>query len=86
MIKRKWVSMFLAAVLLVVVTDAAVFYFSHKAGGPRTGIEYVVKPGDSCRKIAFEQKTSVEQIVALNQLTPDCGSLAVGQKLLLPAP
>jgi LysM repeat protein len=48
--------------------------------------EYVVKANDTCIKIAVLYNVSVQSIVLLNNLAADCGSLSVGQKLLVPVP
>jgi LysM repeat protein len=48
--------------------------------------EYVVKPQDTCSKIAILFNVSVNSIVLKNGLSADCASLSVGQKLVIPQP
>ncbi len=48
--------------------------------------EYIVKPNDTCTKIAILYNVSVNSIVLKNGLPADCGSLSVGQKLIVPQP
>ena len=48
--------------------------------------EYVVKPGDTCIKIALLFNVSVNSIVLLNNLPADCATLSTGQKLMVPQP
>lgn len=48
-------------------------------------IEYIVKDGDTCAKIAYDHKTTVESIVELNGLKPEC-KILIGQLLILEAP
>lgn len=47
---------------------------------------YIVKTGDLCGGIALAFGVSVQSIVLLNNLPADCGSLRVGQSLLIPQP
>jgi LysM repeat protein len=49
-------------------------------------LEYVVKAGDFCSSIAVIYKVSIQSIVDLNRLPPDCGTLYENQKLLIPIP
>lgn len=49
-------------------------------------IEYVVKVGDFCSSIAALYHVSVQSIVDLNNLPPDCGTLYENQKLMIPRP
>lgn len=49
-------------------------------------IEYVVKAGDYCSNIASLYHVSVQSIVDLNNLPPDCGTLYENQKLMIPRP
>lgn len=51
-----------------------------------TPFTYIVQDGDLCGAIAFQFKVSIPSIVLLNNLPADCGSLFVGQKLLIPQP
>lgn len=48
--------------------------------------EYVVKAQDTCSKIAILFNVSIPSIVLLNNLPADCGTLSVGQKLIIPQP
>jgi LysM repeat protein len=50
-------------------------------GPPR----YTVQPGDTLATIARQFETTVEAIIALNQLA-DPNQIEVGQQLVLPAP
>ena len=51
-----------------------------------TPFTYIVQDGDLCGAIAFQFKVSIPSIVLLNNLPADCGTLFVGQKLLIPQP
>lgn len=53
---------------------------------PLPPIEYLIKQGDSCSTIAAINNVSVGSITALNNLPPDCGTLYINQKLLIPQP
>lgn len=53
---------------------------------PEPPQEYAVKAGDYCSSIALAYGVSIQSIVELNRLPPDCGTLSVGQKLLIPRP
>jgi LysM repeat protein len=53
---------------------------------PLPPVEYVVAQGDYCSTIAAFFKVSVQSIVLQNSLPADCGTLYVGQKLLVPQP
>lgn len=48
--------------------------------------EYVVKKNDSCSTIAYLYNVSINSIILLNNLSADCTSLSLGQKLLIPQP
>lgn len=48
--------------------------------------EYVIKEGDLCSSIALMYGVSIQSIASLNRLPPDCGTLYVGTKLLIPYP
>lgn len=47
--------------------------------------EYIVQDGDSCLLIALINEVSVESIIMLNGLGPDC-VIAVGQEIMVPRP
>jgi LysM repeat protein len=47
---------------------------------------YQVQPNDTCISIAAAFEVSVQSIVLLNNLPADCGSLSIGQQLLIPQP
>ena len=49
-------------------------------------VRYTIASGNTCLGIALTYNVSVESIVALNKLPPDCGSLTVGQVLNIPRP
>jgi LysM repeat protein len=49
-------------------------------------LEYTVKEGEYCATIAAIFNVSVSSIVLLNNLPADCGTLYVGDKLLIPQP
>jgi LysM repeat protein len=51
-----------------------------------TPFTYIVKEGDLCGAIAFQFKVTIPSIVLLNNLPADCGTLFVGQQLLIPQP
>lgn len=53
---------------------------------PLPPLEYSVKSGEYCATIAAIFNVSVQSIVLLNNLPADCGTLYVGQKLLIPQP
>ncbi len=53
---------------------------------PLPPLEYTVKGGDYCSTIAAFFNVSVQSIVLLNNLPADCGTLYIGQKLLIPQP
>ena len=46
---------------------------------------YIVKPGDTLTKIADEHETTIDEIMALNNLS-DPDTIVVGQRLILPSP
>lgn len=48
--------------------------------------EYVVREGDLCSSIALMYGISIQSIANLNNLPPDCGTLYVGTRLLIPWP
>jgi LysM repeat protein len=51
-----------------------------------TPFTYQVAQGDTCIGIALSFGVSVNSIVLLNNLPADCGSLTIGQPLLIPQP
>lgn len=53
---------------------------------PLPPIEYTVKESEYCSTIAYFFNVSIQSIVLLNNLPADCGTLYVGQKLLIPQP
>lgn len=48
--------------------------------------EHVVSANEYCSSIALRYNVSVQSIVDLNNLPTDCGTLYIGQKLLIPIP
>lgn len=52
---------------------------------PKPPMEYVVKDGDSCLLIAIINDVTVESLIQLNALDPDC-TLTIGTKILVPHP
>ncbi len=48
--------------------------------------EYSIKSGDVCSTIAAIFNVSIQSIVLLNNLPADCGTLYIGQTLLIPQP
>ena len=72
--------------LLIAVAVALTFYFNAKTATVQTNTEYIVKAGDTCRKIASDYNVSAESFMEMNNLAPDCSNLTIGQKLILPAP
>jgi LysM repeat protein len=48
--------------------------------------EYIVKADDLCSSIALMYGVSIQSIADLNNLPPDCGTLYVDTKLLIPYP
>jgi LysM repeat protein len=53
---------------------------------PLPPIEYQVRDGDSCGLIAVIYEVSINSIVDINNLPPNCGVLTVGQTILVPQP
>lgn len=53
---------------------------------PLPPIEYEVKANDTCGYIAVLYDVTVRSIADLNNLPPDCGTLTLGQTLLIPQP
>jgi LysM repeat protein len=53
---------------------------------PLPPLEYFIKQGDSCSTIAAINNVSIISITTLNNLPPDCGTLYINQKLLIPQP
>jgi LysM repeat protein/ribosomal protein L40E len=53
---------------------------------PLPPLEYTIKEGDYCSTIAAIFNVSIQSIVLANNLPADCGTLYVGQKLLVPQP
>jgi len=53
---------------------------------PQPPKEHVVKANEVCSSIALLYNVSVQSIANINNLPPDCGTLYVGQKLLIPIP
>jgi len=51
-----------------------------------TPFSYTVKDGDLCGGIAYQFKVTIQSIVLMNNLPADCGTLFIGQKLLIPQP
>ena len=55
-------------------------------GTPLPPEEHIVTANEVCSSIALRYGVSVQSIAALNNLPTDCGTLYVGQKLLIPIP
>ena len=53
---------------------------------PEPPKEHTVAAGEFCSSIALRYNVSIQSIVDLNNLAPECGTLSVGQKLLIPVP
>ena len=53
---------------------------------PEPPLEYIVKSGDVCSNIAALYHVSLQAIIDLNNLPPECGTLYENQKLLIPRP
>ena len=53
---------------------------------PLPPIEYQVNANDTCGYIAVLYDVTVRSIADLNNLPPDCGTLTLGQTLLIPQP
>lgn len=51
-----------------------------------TPLTYVVAEGDNCIIIAASFKVSVQSIVLQNNLPANCGTLFIGQRILIPQP
>jgi LysM repeat protein len=49
-------------------------------------VEYTIKQGDTCSRIAGLYNVSINSIILANNLNADCGPLSVGQKLTIPQP
>ena len=48
--------------------------------------EHTVQTGETCSLIALNYDVTIQSIAELNNLSPDCGTLSLGQKLLVPQP
>jgi LysM repeat protein len=81
---RKRLILILAVLLVVAAAVAASLYLTFKPPAATTS-EYIVQEGDTCKKIAHDNHTTVESLIELNALTSDC-RIMVGQKLILVAP
>ncbi len=53
---------------------------------PAAPAEYVIKRGDTMRKIAAKFNTSVEAIMAVNPKIKDASKIQAGQRILIPPP
>jgi len=53
---------------------------------PLPPFEYIVQSNDTCSLIAGSFNVSINSIVLLNNLPADCGTLSIGQILLIPQP
>lgn len=51
-----------------------------------TPLTYTIQSGDTCGAIAYQFKVSIQSLVLQNNLPADCGTLIVGQKMLIPQP
>ena len=49
-------------------------------------LRYKVASGDTCAVIAYSFGISLESLIALNGLDPECTDLTDGQELLIPQP
>jgi LysM repeat protein len=56
---------------------------STTAAGP---IDYVIKRGDTMRKIAAKFNTSVDAIMAINPTIKDASKIQAGQRIMIPPP
>jgi LysM repeat protein len=87
---KKYLIIFGAIVLLIALFTALTTF---QTPDPQTAnnttpvsqIKYIVKEGDTCTKIAHDHKTTIDSIVELNGLRPEC-KILVGQLLILAAP
>lgn len=68
---------------MATITEFSTLSNSQPASSTMT-TEYIVKEGDTCRKIADEHKISVESLMETNKLSPDCSNLMIDQKLIVP--
>ena len=48
--------------------------------------EHVVTSGENCGLIALNFNVTIQSIIDLNNLSPNCGPLSIGQKLMIPQP
>ena len=53
---------------------------------PAPATDYVIKRGDTMRKIAAKFNTSVEAIMAVNPTIKDASKIQAGQRILIPPP
>lgn len=53
---------------------------------PEPPLEHIVKIGEVCSNIAAMYHVSIQSIIDLNNLPPECGTLFENQKLLIPRP
>ena len=81
---RKRLLVILAVFLLAIGVVALALYSFPKTTASTPNDEYVVRPGDTCNKIAFEQGIPAESLIEANGLAPDCSDLSVGRTLILP--
>ena len=49
-----------------------------------SGVQYSVKQGDDCQKIAISQNIATGTLISINNLLPDCSDLLSGASLCLP--
>lgn len=53
---------------------------------PLPPVEYQIRVGDTCGYIAVIFDVTVKSIADMNNLPPDCGTLSVGQTIMVPQP
>ena len=82
---KKRLYLILATLLIIVSTAVFTLYQISNPPTSTVTIEYMVKEGDTCKRIAFEHNVTVESIVELNALTPEC-MITVKQQLFLAVP
>lgn len=51
---------------------------------PTTGVMYIVKKGDTIKKIATTYSAKTEEIIAFNKLREDGSDLTIGERIMIP--
>ena len=82
---RKW-----QIIILVLIGFGTLKYLDwslqSQSVGKNPPFKYTVEQNDTCIKIAYTFKVSIESIIQLNKLEPTCDNIYTGQTLLIPYP